>query len=405
MTRPLRRIGALAAMLAAGAPASALGATPPPAVPNAAAAIVVDGRNGEVMFAKRAGEQRQIASTTKLMTALLTLERTRPKEVFTAAAYDAAPVESQIGLAPGEQMTVADLLEALLLESANDAAVTLAEGVSGTREAFVADMNARAEELGPGGHELRQPDRLRRPAQPLDRARPRGPGARAARPPPLRAGGRPPAGRARVGRAAARDRQPQHAGGGVSVRERGEDRPHARGGLRAGGLGAEARGGARVISVVMGEPSEAARDEDTLKLLRWGLARFNRVRVVFDHNSPQVTASIEHRDEKVELVPARGAVLTVREGEDVQRRVRAPDELVGPLPAGRRVGTVTVLVDGEPRRRVALVTATAVPEAGTLRVLLSELGVPLTVLLALAILLGAALMAMRLRVRFKLVRR
>ncbi len=138
----------MAAVLAAGAPASALGATPPPAVPNAAAAIVVDGRNGEVMFAKRAGEQRPIASTTKLMTALLTLERTRPKEVFTAAAYDAAPVESQIGLAPGEQMTVADLLEALLLESANDAAVTLAEGVSGTREAFVADMNARAEELG-----------------------------------------------------------------------------------------------------------------------------------------------------------------------------------------------------------------------------------------------------------------
>ena len=99
---------------------------------------MVDARNGEVMFAKHAGQRRQIASTTKLMTALLTLENTRPAEVFTAADYDAAPVESQIGLRPGERMTVGDLTKALLLESANDAAVTLAEGVSGTREAFVA---------------------------------------------------------------------------------------------------------------------------------------------------------------------------------------------------------------------------------------------------------------------------
>jgi hypothetical protein len=64
-----------------------------------------------------------------------------------------------------------------------------------------------------------------------------------------------------------------------------------------------------------------------------------------------------------------------------------------------------VFVDGEPVRRVALVTARAVPEAGTVRVLLSELGVPLTVLLVIAILLGAALAATRLRVRVRLVKR
>lgn len=95
----------------------------------------------------------------------------------------------------------------------------------------------------------------------------------------------------------------------------------------------------------------------------------------------------------------------LRDGERVRRRVRAPDELEGPLRAGERVGTVTVLVDGEPVRRLALVTAADVPGAGTLRVLLSVLGVPLTVLLVLAILLGAALAALRLRVRLRLVRR
>ena len=66
---------------------------------------------------------------------------------------------------------------------------------------------------------------------------------------------------------------------------------------------------------------------------------------------------------------------------------------------------MTVFVDGERVRRVALVTATEVPEAGTLRVLVSVLGVPLTVLAVLAILLGAALLVLRLRVRFRLVSR
>ena len=69
----------------------------------------------------------------------------------------------------------------------------------------------------------------------------------------------------------------------------------------------------------------------------------------------------------------------------------APDEVEGPLAKGERVGSVTVLVDGRPIRRVALVTASEVPGAGTLRVLLSVLGVPLTLLIALAILVAAVL--------------
>lgn len=66
---------------------------------------------------------------------------------------------------------------------------------------------------------------------------------------------------------------------------------------------------------------------------------------------------------------------------------------------------MTVLVDGKPVRRVALVTAADVPEAGTLRVLTSQVGVPLTLVLVLAILVLAGLAALRLRVRLRLVRR
>ena len=63
-------------------------------------------------------------------------------------------------------------------------------------------------------------------------------------------------------------------------------------------------------------------------------------------------ADIEYRDERAALVPARDAVLTLRDGERVRRRVSAPEELEGPLAAGERVGSVTVLVDGERVRRV-----------------------------------------------------
>jgi serine-type D-Ala-D-Ala carboxypeptidase (penicillin-binding protein 5/6) len=401
----VRRATALTALILATAAAPGASAQgPPPPVPGADAALVVDARNGDLMFSRKDKERRSIASTTKLMTALLTLERTRPKEVFTAADYVAAPVESQIGLSPGERMRVSDLLEALLLESANDAAATLAVGVSGSVDAFVEDMNERAEELGLEDTSYANPIGFDDPlnySSARDLAtltlellkKPRF--ARIVDLPEaeLESGARP---RTIDNRNTLVASYPF-----VSGVKTGHT-------LGAGYVligSAEGRGDAKVVSVVMGEPSEAARDADTLRLLRWGLAFFHRVRVL-DDRRVMARADVEHYDEeRAPLVPARDAVLTIREGERVRRHVRAPDQLEGPLEPGSRVGTVTVFVDGEAVRRVALVTARDVPEAGTLRVLLSELGVPLTVLLGLAILLGAALAAMRLRVRVRLVKR
>ena len=143
---PGRSLAASAAVLLAGGPA-AVAADPPPAT-SGDAVLVVDARTGDAMHAANAGSPRPIASATKLMTALLTLERAQLDDVFPAAQYAASPVESKINLMPGERMTVRDLSTALLLESANDAAVTLAEGVAGSREAFVREMNRRAVELG-----------------------------------------------------------------------------------------------------------------------------------------------------------------------------------------------------------------------------------------------------------------
>lgn len=398
-----RALGAALTLLAFAVPASAAPAAErPPAIPNAQSAIVIDARDGAVMFAKRAGQRRQIASTTKLMTALLTLENARPSTVFTAADYAAAPVESQIGLRPGEQMTVRDLFEALMLESANDAAETLAEGISGSREAFVAAMNARAEELGLENTSYANPIGFDDPLNYSTAAdlaqlafelmqRPRF--ARVVDLPlaDLESGARP---RVIENRNTLISAYPF-----VSGVKTGHT-------LQAGYVligAAEGRAGGKVISVVMGEPSEPARDADTLALLRWGLGRFQRVRVV-DRRRTLARAAIEYRDEKARLVAARSAVLTLRDGEEVRRRVDAPAQVEGPLRAGARVGSVSVVVEGELVRRVALVTAAEVPEAGTLRVLLSEVGVPLILLFALVLLLGVVLVAMRLRVRLRLVK-
>jgi serine-type D-Ala-D-Ala carboxypeptidase (penicillin-binding protein 5/6) len=400
--RAARTLATLAVLVAA-APAAAAGAAErPPDVGTAAAAIVVDGRNGEVMFTKSADSRRAIASTTKLMTALLALERARPRQVFTAPPYHALPPESRIDLRAGERMTVHDLLEALLLESANDAAVTLAEGISGSRDAFVADMNARATDLGLDDTRYANPIGLDDPANYSTARDLAALSLRLMRRPRFRRIVDMPAAELESGA------RPRVVGNRNDLVARypwvtGIKTGHT---IQAGDVlvgSARGRDGAKVITVVLGEPSEAARDADTLALLRWGLGRFHRVRAL-DPRRPLARADIEYRDERATLVPRRPALVLVRDGERIRRRVRAPDELEGPLPEGRRVGSVTVLVDGKPIRRVPLVTAADVPGAGTLTVLTSVVGVPLTLLAGLAILLAAVLVALRIRLRLRLVR-
>jgi D-alanyl-D-alanine carboxypeptidase (penicillin-binding protein 5/6) len=392
-----------AAVIAAAAPGTAAAATPPPPrVPTAQAAIVVDARDGTVMFSKHPDAERSIASTTKLMTALLALEEAQPSDVFTAPGYDAMPAESRINLREGERMTVQDLLEALLLESANDAAETLAEGVSGSRGAFVEEMNARAADLGLEHTSYANPIGLDEAGN-YSSARDLANLTRVL----LR--------RPRFARIVDMPEAELESGARPRVVENRNDLIAAHpwvSGVKTGYTGnagnvlvgsADGPGGARVISVVLGEPTETARNSETLALLRWGLTRFQRVRVL-DPRRMVAQADIEYHDGSARLVPRRGAVLTIRKGQRVGRRANAPDEVKGPLGAGARVGTVTVLLDGRPVRRVALVTAEKVPGAGTLRVLLSWLGVPLTLLLLVAILVAAVLVMLRLPFRIRIVR-
>jgi D-alanyl-D-alanine carboxypeptidase (penicillin-binding protein 5/6) len=116
--------------------------------PSAAAALVMDAATGEALYEKNPHLPLPMASTTKVMTALLGLERLRPHELVAVSAYAASMAPSKIYLKPGELIRVDDLLQAILLKSANDASAALAEKVSGSEAAFARLMTRRARDLG-----------------------------------------------------------------------------------------------------------------------------------------------------------------------------------------------------------------------------------------------------------------
>lgn len=114
----------------------------------ARSAVIVDGSSGRVLFGKNTEEVMPMASTTKIMTCILALEKGKPDEITEVSCEAAAQPEVHLGAAVGEQFYLEDLLYALMLESYNDAAVMIAEQISGSVENFAAEMNQKAAELG-----------------------------------------------------------------------------------------------------------------------------------------------------------------------------------------------------------------------------------------------------------------
>ncbi len=375
----------IAALLAgAGVASATTGGRGAPKL-RADSAILVDARDGHVLYRRAAATRRPIASTTKLMTALLSIERLSLKRRLRAVAYHASGAESLIGLVPGERMSVADLLRALMLESANDAAATLARGAGGSVHNFVELMNHRAAKLhlththyaNPVGLDqagnystasdlaalARMVLRNRFLAKTADTPQAR-----------LLTGAHP-----RV------------------VVNRNDLVRHVRwvDGVKTGHtnlagyvlVGAGLRKGAQLVSVVLGTPTQSARDSDTLALLDYGFRKYSRV-APLQQARPVGEAKVAFfGDRKVALRPARTTALSVRSDERIRTQLSAPGELHGPLAAGSRVGEASVYVDGRLRDTVPLVTAAAVPEAGLVRKVAHFVVRPVTVLVAAGLIL------------------
>lgn len=120
----------------------------PPPILKAKSAILVDADTGQVLYELRADERRAIASTTKMMTAILLIERGNLDDLVVATDNAVRTRYANLNMTPGETIPLRDMLYAILLRSSNDGCVAAAEYLCGTEERFVELMNEKARELG-----------------------------------------------------------------------------------------------------------------------------------------------------------------------------------------------------------------------------------------------------------------
>ena len=114
----------------------------------AQSAVLMDADSGRILFAKSGQKERPMASTTKIMTCILTLENGNLTDTVEVSKNAAGQPEVKLGMREGETYVLKDLLYSLMLESHNDSAVAIAEHVGGSTEEFAGLMNKKAAELG-----------------------------------------------------------------------------------------------------------------------------------------------------------------------------------------------------------------------------------------------------------------
>ncbi len=357
--------------------------------------ILIDALDGAELAGSAPNRELPIASTTKLMTSYLALKHLKPKQKLKAPTYHAISAdESLLGLHPGEKMTVKDLLYAMLLPSANDAAETIALGVSGSEKRFVALMNRTAPSLGldhthyanaigldQGGNFSSARDLVtladRLLENPLFSRIVATPSAT------LRSGDTP-----------------------RKVTTRNTlllERPDLIAGVKTGhtlGAGyvlvaAARRNGATLLSAVLGTSSEASRDAESLRLLDYGFSQYRSRRPV-TRGEELANPELDYRSDHLALVAKREVPVSIRRGQRVRVRVVAPDEVSGAVDKGETLGRVLVTVDGELEGTSPLVASESVAAATTLQKAVATIQQPLILILAgLFVIVVGVLLAIR----------
>ncbi len=381
-------LGCVVALASATAPARALAGRPQLSVRSAA---LIELSTGQRLYGSAADEPVPIASATKLMTALLTLEHVHHLgKIFTEPLYYPAPADSQIGLVPGERMSVHDLLIALMLPSADDAAENLAYNVGhGSVARFIGMMNARARELGlhhthystpigldtPGNYSSAS-DLVKLASYDLTHSRYF---ARIVALPSavLRSGSHQRFVINRndlVGRVAwIKGVKTGHTSGAGYVL-----------------VGAGKRGGMTLLSAVLGTDSESLRDSNTLALLSYGFANFKLATPV-KAGAVMVRPRVRDRPGfRAEVIAAKTISHVLRRNAHVRVRIEAPRQIAGPLEYHAHIGTAVVVAGRRVIARVPLVLARRLPAVSPITLAARFIARPFTLVL-LAVLLGGAI--------------
>jgi serine-type D-Ala-D-Ala carboxypeptidase (penicillin-binding protein 5/6) len=396
----------LATALAVAAPGRAASAAPagtfapatlqPPAL-GVRAAILVAENTGQRLYGVNADAQLPVASTTKLMTALVTIERAPMTETFAYPGTYFSSEASQIGLVRGERMSVHDLLVAMLLPSADDAAQDLAYNIGGGSVArFVAMMNARAVQLGlththystpigfdtPGNYSSAA-DLVKLAAYLLERY-------------PL------------FTHIVAQTGATLHSGNhvrNVDSRDGLVGRVPWIYGVKTGHtngagyvfVGVARKGGLTLESAVLGTASESARDQNTLALLNWGYANFRLTEPVVSGSVLARPTVADQPGKHATVIAARTLSDVVSRASHLRVRVRVPHQLSGPLQRNAVVGTAIVLDNGREVNSAPLILARAVPGVSALTLAARFITRPITLVVLVMLLGGTAALIVRRR--------
>jgi D-alanyl-D-alanine carboxypeptidase (penicillin-binding protein 5/6) len=347
----------LAGALAAAVHSSAAAATPRV---DARAYEVVNAATGEVVSARNARARLPMASITKLMTVMVALEHAKLDDVVTVDREAVGITGSGVRLRAGERITVRDLVEAALIQSANDAAVALAAHVSrGNEDAFVALMNQKASQLGLRSTHFARADGLDAAghvssAHDLNRL--------------AQAAMRAPEIRKVVG---VRDTT---IAGGRSLHTWNDLLGSFPGviGVKTGHTSnagwcqvAAARGpGFTIYATILGSPSRSARNEDLTELLSLGMSSY-RLAPVVSASRTYATAELPYGRDPLRMVALKPVLRPVRLSRRLTERVIAPTAVALPVRQGQRLGEVHVYDRGKLVASSPLVASRSVELPGT----------------------------------------
>jgi serine-type D-Ala-D-Ala carboxypeptidase (penicillin-binding protein 5/6) len=314
--------------------------------------LVENGTTGQVLLAHNANRRVPIASLTKLMTILLTLEHAHLDDVVTVSREASEAQDSTVTLRAGERLTVLELLEAALIASANDAADALASYVGhGSEATFVGMMNARAKQLGLRQTHFVRPDGLDAPGH-LSSARDVTFLARLLM-------------HHAIVRQIVRMKVATISNG--HVLHTWNDLLYSYPGIfgvktgHTSGAGwnetaAAHRRGVSIYATLLGSPDRATRNADLVKLLDWGFSRYVAVRPVVQGHA-YATALLGYGRRPLDLVAARTPRLVVPLSRPLVRRVVFPDVVSLPVSRGQPLGQVRIYQGGRLLVAVPLVAA------------------------------------------------
>jgi D-alanyl-D-alanine carboxypeptidase (penicillin-binding protein 5/6) len=322
---------AAALAIAAGAHAAT------PQLHDARAWYVVNAANGDVLAAHNAQARVPIASITKLMTVLVALQHLRPSDVVTVTQGAAQVGESRIPLSAGQRITVNDLLEGALIQSANNAADALAAAAAGGDvDRFVDWMNEKAAQLGLHDTHFVRPDGLDAPGH-VSSARDVATLARIAMHLP-------------IVRAIVARQSDTIENGAFTVHTWNDLLGHFPGmiGVKTGHtddagwcqVAAVRRSGYTIYAVVLGSPTRSQRNADLARLLSWGVSEYKTVQLVRRRTYAWATAPYGRKP--VALVAAKPLTRVVRVGRPLVERIVAPSAVRLPVRQGQTLGRVEI---------------------------------------------------------------